>query len=52
MKKDSTEIRLKNFYGSDVNNTTHYGQIVENNRLSLIYDQLMKSQNTTNGGRR
>ena len=43
LKKDSTEIRLKNFYGSDTNNTTHYGQKVENNRLPSIYHQLIRS---------
>lgn len=43
VKKDSTEIRLKNFYGFDTNNTTHYGQKVENNRLPLIYNQLIRS---------
>src|ERR1041385_2708295 len=43
LHKDASEIRQKNFYGLDSNNITHYGETVENNRLSLIYDQLMKS---------
>jgi xanthine dehydrogenase large subunit len=42
-KKDSSEIRRKNFYGLAENNVTHYGQVVEDNRLHLIFDQLMKS---------
>ncbi|MEK6571164.1 MAG: xanthine dehydrogenase molybdopterin binding subunit, partial [Bacteroidota bacterium] len=42
-KKDPSEIRYKNFYGHETNNMTHYGQKVENNRLFVIYDQLMKS---------
>jgi xanthine dehydrogenase molybdopterin binding subunit len=47
LKKDSAEIRQKNFYGMDSENTTHYGQVVENNRLFKIYDQLMKSSEYT-----
>jgi xanthine dehydrogenase large subunit len=43
LKKDAAEIRQKNFYGVNERNTTHYEQVVENNRLHLIYDQLMKS---------
>ena len=43
LHKDSAEIRLKNFYGLDANNVTHYGQTVENNRLHVIFDQLSKS---------
>ncbi len=43
LKKDAAEIRYKNFYGIDKRNTTHYEQMVENNRLFMIYDQLMKS---------
>jgi xanthine dehydrogenase large subunit len=43
VKKDPSEIRLKNFYGMETNNITHYGQTIENNRLFMIYDQLMKS---------
>lgn len=46
--KDSAEIRQKNFYGLDANNVTHYGETVENNRLFLIYDQLMKSSDYWN----
>ncbi len=42
-KKDAAEIRLKNFYGIESRNVTQYGQTVENNRLFLLHDQLMKS---------
>lgn len=42
-KKDPAEIRHKNFYGIDSRNTTHYEQMVENNRLYMIYDQLIES---------
>ncbi len=43
LKKDSAEIRLANFYGIDTNNTTHYGETVENNRLYVLYEKLIKS---------
>lgn len=43
LKKDASDIRLKNFYGIDNRNVTHYGQTVENNRLFMIYDQIVKS---------
>ncbi|MDI6803563.1 MAG: xanthine dehydrogenase molybdopterin binding subunit [Bacteroidota bacterium] len=43
LHKDPTEIRYKNFYGIETRNVTHYGQTVENNRLYLIYDKLIKS---------
>ncbi|MCX6122560.1 MAG: xanthine dehydrogenase molybdopterin binding subunit [Ignavibacteriales bacterium] len=43
LKKDALEIRFANFYGIETNNITHYGQQIENNRLFVIYDQLMKS---------
>ncbi|MBS4027359.1 MAG: xanthine dehydrogenase molybdopterin binding subunit [Ignavibacteriales bacterium] len=50
LKKDSAEIRFKNFYGSneslremETNNTTHYGEVVENNHLFTMYEQLKKS---------
>src|ERR1700690_4165207 len=43
LKKESAEIRLKNFYGIGFDNTTHYGEKVENNRLLMIYHQLMSS---------
>jgi len=42
-KKDAADIRYKNFYGIETRNVTQYGQTVENNRLFLLYDQLMNS---------
>ncbi len=43
LKKDAAEIRFKNFYGIETNNTTHYGELVEGNRLYMLHEQLMKS---------
>ncbi len=43
LKKDAAEVRYKNFYGMDSDNVTHYGEVVESNRLFSIYEQLMKS---------
>ena len=43
LKKDALDIRHANFYGIETNNMTHYGQKIENNRLFIIYDQLIKS---------
>jgi len=41
--KDAIEIRKLNFYRSGKNSITHYGQKVENNRLLMLYNQLVKS---------
>ena len=41
--KDALEIRQLNFYKSETNNKTHYGQVIENNRLPLLYKQLSAS---------
>lgn len=43
LKKDSAEIRRRNFYGIERNNITHYGQIVENNHLDRMFVQLSSS---------
>jgi len=43
LKKDPLEIRKLNFYKSESENTTHYGEKVENNRLDLLFEQLVKS---------
>jgi xanthine dehydrogenase large subunit len=43
LHKDPLDIRKKNFYGLDDRNITHYGETVENNHLSMIHDQLVKS---------
>jgi len=43
LKKDPAKVRKINFYGTDKNNITHYGQTVELNRLDLIFEQLNTS---------
>ncbi len=43
LKKDASEIRLMNFYGTSVRKTTHYEEEVENNRLFTLYEQLIQS---------
>ena len=43
LKKDPLEVRYINFYGEENNNITHYGEVVERNRLFLIYNQIIKS---------
>lgn len=47
LKKDAAEIRFLNFYRHETNNLTPYGQKVENNRLFLMYESLMKSASYT-----
>ena len=41
--KDPLEIRKLNFYKTETENVTHYNQNVENNRLPLLYEQLVES---------
>lgn len=41
--KDPAEIRRINFYGINDRNQTPYGQIVENNKLQVIFDKLVRS---------
>lgn len=43
LKKDAAEVRKINFYGTETDNITHYGQEVELNRIHTIYEQLMQS---------
>lgn len=43
LKIDSSEIRFKNFYGLEDRNITPFGQEVKNNRLYLLWNQLIKS---------
>lgn len=43
LKKDPAEVRYLNFYGITDRNTTHFEQLVENNRLFSIYDKLIDS---------
>jgi xanthine dehydrogenase large subunit len=41
--KDPVEVRRKNFYRDAPCNTTHYGQVVEENRLPGIVDRLLST---------
>ncbi|MDO8898472.1 MAG: xanthine dehydrogenase molybdopterin binding subunit, partial [Bacteroidales bacterium] len=41
--KDAAEIRYRNFYGLSDRNITHFGQLVENNRLFRLWDELIIS---------
>jgi len=43
LNKDSAEIQYRNFYGIKENNTAPYGAKIENNRLYVLFDKLMKS---------
>jgi xanthine dehydrogenase large subunit len=43
LNMDSAVVRQRNFYGLDANNITHYEQTVEQNRLPMIFDQIMTS---------
>lgn len=43
--KDAAEVRKLNFYGTNSRNITHYDQIVENNKIEIIYDKLLISSN-------
>ena len=43
LRKDAVEVRQLNFYGTERNNITHYGQTVEGNHLQLLYDRLIAS---------
>lgn len=40
---DPAEVRRRNFYGLADRNHTHYGQLVEDNRLPMLFDQLISS---------
>ncbi len=48
LKKDAAEVRRINFYGIESQNTTHFEQLVENNRLFTLYDQLVNSSDYFN----
>jgi xanthine dehydrogenase molybdopterin binding subunit len=41
LKKDPAEIRKLNFYGEEESNITHYGQVLKQNRLNLLFDKVM-----------
>jgi len=43
LQKDPLEIRKLNFYKPDSKNITHYGQVIENNRLEILTEQLVKT---------
>ncbi|HOZ30229.1 MAG TPA: xanthine dehydrogenase molybdopterin binding subunit [Bacteroidales bacterium] len=43
LKKDAAEIKFNNFYGIEDNNLAPYGAKIENNRMLIIYNQLLKS---------
>ena len=45
LKKDSSEIRRRNFYQNFKKNITHYGMKIEDNVLHAIFDKLIKSSN-------
>ncbi len=48
LKKDPAEIRFLNFYGTESRNTTHYEQLIENNRLFTLYEKLVESSDYFN----
>ncbi len=43
LKKDAAEIRKINFYGADVLNETHFGQLIQSNKLQRLWDELYSS---------
>lgn len=43
LKKDATEIRRLNFYGTGERDTTPYGETITWNRLNVMYDTLLAS---------
>ncbi len=45
LKKDSSEIRRRNFYQNFKKNITHYGMKIEDNVLHDIFDKLIKTSN-------
>jgi xanthine dehydrogenase large subunit len=45
LKKESSEIRRRNFYQKKRKNITHYNMKIEDNILNDIFDQLLKSSN-------
>ena len=45
LKKDSAEVRRRNFYQKKKKNITHYNMKIEDNVIQEIFDQLLKSSN-------
>lgn len=43
LKMDPALVRQRNFYTEGERAMTHYGKVVENNRLQLIYDKIIQS---------
>ncbi len=43
LRLDPAEVRRRNYYGTETRNETHYGQVVERNRLPVIHEQLTRS---------
>ena len=43
LKKDSAEIRRRNFYQKNKKNITHYNMKIEDNIIQEIFDQLIKT---------
>lgn len=43
LKKDPADIRKINFYGTEDRQITPYGEVVENNRLHLMFDRILRS---------
>ncbi|HEY9678356.1 MAG TPA: molybdopterin cofactor-binding domain-containing protein [Drouetiella sp.] len=43
LKIDAYDVRSRNCYGIGERNTTHYGQIVENNTLPRIFSELLET---------
>jgi xanthine dehydrogenase large subunit len=41
--RDAADIRRLNFYGTETRNVTHYGEVVEQNRLPVLYDRILSS---------
>jgi xanthine dehydrogenase molybdopterin binding subunit len=43
LKKEPADIRKLNFYGINQDNHSPYGEVIENNRLHIIFDRLVNS---------
>ncbi len=48
LKKDAADIRFKNFYKTGFDNITHYGELIENNRILKIWEQLIETSDYFN----
>ena len=45
LKKDSAEIRRRNFYLKDKKNTTHYGMKIHDNVINEIFEKILRDSN-------